>query len=106
MVRNAPANAGDLKGTVRPLGQGDPWGRAWQPLQCSSLENPMNRGGWGAAGHGATKIRIRLKRLGTHTVYTCQRHLSTFPALSFPSGFHRPILCFFVPVGLLTLLVL
>ena len=29
-----------------------PWRRAWQPLQYSCLENPMDRGVWWAAVHG------------------------------------------------------
>ena len=32
-------------------------------LQYSHLENPMDRGAWGAAVHGAAKSRTRLKRL-------------------------------------------
>ena len=30
------------------------------PLQCSCLENPMDRGGWPAAVHGVAKSPIRL----------------------------------------------
>ena len=30
------------------------------PLQYSCLENPMDRGAWGAAVHGVTKSRTRL----------------------------------------------
>ena len=30
------------------------------PLQCSCLENPMDRGAWWAAVHGVTKSRTRL----------------------------------------------
>ena len=28
-----------------------PWGRHGDPLQCSRLENPMDRGAWRAADH-------------------------------------------------------
>ena len=31
LVKNLPANAGDLKDPVLIPGVGDPWGRAWQP---------------------------------------------------------------------------
>ena len=41
VVRNLPANAGDL-------GNGN-------PLQCSCLGNPMDRGAWQAAIHGVAK---------------------------------------------------
>ena len=29
-----------------------PWRRKWNPLQYSSLENPMDRGTWWATVHG------------------------------------------------------
>ena len=34
--------------------------RRWHPLQCSHLENPMDRGAWWAAVHGVAKGRTRL----------------------------------------------
>ena len=34
------------------------------PLQCSCLENPRDRGAWWAAVDGVTQHRTRLKRLG------------------------------------------
>ena len=35
------------------------------PLQCSCLENPRDRGAWWAAVYGVTQSRTRLKRLGS-----------------------------------------
>ena len=35
------------------------------PLQCSCLENPRDRGAWWAAVYGVTKSRTRLKRLSS-----------------------------------------
>ena len=32
-----------------------PWRRAWQPLQYSCLENPMDRGACRATDHSVTK---------------------------------------------------
>ena len=32
-----------------------PWRRKWQPLQCSCLENPMDRETWWVTVHGVTK---------------------------------------------------
>ena len=32
--------------------RGDYWRRRWHPLQCSSLENPRDRGAWWAAARG------------------------------------------------------
>ena len=34
------------------------------PLQCSCLENPRDRGAWRAAVYGVAQSRTRLKRLG------------------------------------------
>ena len=35
------------------------------PLQCSSLENPRDRGAWWAAVYGVTQSQIQLKRLSS-----------------------------------------
>ena len=35
------------------------------PLQCSCLENPMDRGAWWAAIYGVTQSQTRLKRLSS-----------------------------------------
>ena len=35
------------------------------PLQCSSLENPRDGGGWWAAVYGVAQSRTRLKRLSS-----------------------------------------
>ena len=42
MVKNPPANAGDM-GSIPRWGR-SPGGGNGNPLQCSCLENPMNRG--------------------------------------------------------------
>ena len=56
MVKNPPANAGDArdKGSISGLGR-SPGGGNGNPLQYSSLENPMDRGAWWATVHGVTK---------------------------------------------------
>ena len=35
------------------------------PLQCSCLENPRDRGAWGAAVYGVVQSRAQLKRLSS-----------------------------------------
>ena len=37
------------------------------PLQCSRLENPRDRGAWRAAVYGAAQSRTRLKRLSSNS---------------------------------------
>ena len=41
------------------------WRRNGNPLQCSCLENPRDRGAWWAAVYGVTQSRTRLKRLSS-----------------------------------------
>ena len=53
MVKNSPANAGDMDsipGPGRSPGKGN-----GNPLQYSCLGNPMDRGAWQATVHRATK---------------------------------------------------
>ena len=67
MVKNPPANAGDLRdsGLIPGLGR-SPGGRQGNPLQYSGLQNPMDRGAWRAAAHRVTKSQTRLKQLSMH----------------------------------------
>ena len=41
--------------SIVPFGEGN-----GSPLQCSCLENPMNRGAWWATVYGVAKSRTRL----------------------------------------------
>ena len=53
MVKNLPANAGDLSWN---FGSGrSPGGGNGNPLQYSCLENPTDRGAWWATVHGFTE---------------------------------------------------
>ena len=56
MVKNLPANMGDVKeaGSIPRSGR-SPGGEHGTPLQYSCLENPMDRGAWQATVHGITK---------------------------------------------------
>ena len=64
MVKNPPANAGDL-GSIPGLGR-SPGGGYSNSLQNSCLENPMDRGVWRATVHRASKTQIQLKLLSIH----------------------------------------
>ena len=61
MVKNLPANAGDVRDVDLIPG----WGRCPEegydyPLQYSCLVNPMDRGAWWATVHGITKSQTQL----------------------------------------------
>ena len=66
LVKNSFANAGDTRvvGSVPGLGRSPEEGNG-NPLQYFCLENPMDRGAWGATVHGVAKNQTRLKRLST-----------------------------------------
>ena len=56
MVNIPPANAGDVRDTGSSPRSGRLTGEGnGNPLQCSGLEYPMERGAWWATVHGVTK---------------------------------------------------
>ena len=64
MVKNLPANAGDLgsiPGLERSPGEGN-----GNPLQYSCLENSMDRGAWWATVHGVTEQSDTIDRLSNN----------------------------------------
>ena len=53
VVKNSPASAGGIRDMGLIPGSGrSPGGGHGNPLQCSCLENPMERGAWQASVHG------------------------------------------------------
>ena len=56
MVKNPPANAGDIGDLGSIPGSGrSPGGGNGSPLPYSCLENPVDRGAWKVAVHGVAK---------------------------------------------------
>ena len=71
MVKNPPADAGDIRDVGLIPGSGrSPRGGHGNPLQYSYLGNSMDRGAWQAAVHRVTKSQIYLKWLST---YACMK---------------------------------
>ena len=67
VVKNPPANAGDIRGEgSTPGSERSPGGGHDNPLQYSCLENPTGRGAWWAKVYRVAKSRTQLKRLSTH----------------------------------------
>ena len=61
VVKNLPANAGDIREVALIPGWGrSPGGRHGNPLQYSCLENPIDRGAWRATVNGVTKSQTQL----------------------------------------------
>ena len=63
MVKNPPANAGDM-GSIPGWGR-SPGEENGNPLQYSYLENPMDRGAWWATVHRVPESRTHMKGLST-----------------------------------------
>ena len=76
VVKNSPANAGDtssISGSWRlPGGWHD------NPLQCSCLENPMDRGAWRVTVHKVTKNWTQLEWVSMHTSMNLRISFSMF----------------------------
>ena len=68
-----------------PGSERSPGGGHGNPLQCSCLKNPMNRGAWWATVYGVAKSQTQLKQLSMHTkvylhlvLYFSKGNLSVF----------------------------
>ena len=67
MVKDLLANAGDVREVSSIPGSGGSPGEGnGNPLQCSCLENSMDRGAWWATVHGVAKSQTQLS-MHTHT---------------------------------------
>ena len=83
-VQNPPA----LQETrVQPEAGRSPGGRHGNPLQYSSLENPMDRGAWWATVHGVTKRWTRLSDFHFHFSFSNSVGLLS-GKLTTPTVFH------------------
>ena len=69
VIKNLLANAGDVRDEGSIPGSGRfPGGGPVNPLQCSCLENPMDREARWATVHGVAKSQTRLKWLSTYII--------------------------------------
>ena len=64
VVMNPPANEGDV-GSIPGLGRSPGEGND-NPLQCSCLGNPMDRGDWWATVHGVAKELVMTYQLNNN----------------------------------------
>ena len=82
VIKNPPANAGDLRDTVSVLGLGRfPGGGHSEPLQYSCLENTMDRRACWATVHRVAKSWTRLKWLSRHA---CMHAYIMLPCIFIP----------------------
>ena len=88
MVKNPPANAGDTRdaGSIPGLGR-SPGGRHRNPLQCSCLENPVDRRVWRATVHGVAKTQTRLSdQIAQHIILPVRPARIDFSPFAFRSS--------------------
>ena len=64
MIKNPRPNAGDLV-SIPGLGRSPEEAKGY-PLQYSCLENPMDRGAWGATVRGVAKRRFKTAGIYVH----------------------------------------
>ena len=78
VVKNPPANAGDIRdlGSIPGLGR-CPREEHGNPLQYPCLENPTDRGAWQATVHGVAKSWTRLEQLSEHVCARACAHTQT-----------------------------
>ena len=81
MVKNLPANAGDARdaGSIPVSGRSPGEGHG-NPLQCSWLENSMDRGAWWATVHGVAKSWTQLSDY--HSLTPARKFKMSFQKLS------------------------
>ena len=71
------SNAGDVRDMGSIPGSGrSPGGGHGNPLHCSYLENPMDRGTWQATAHRVAMSQTRLKQLSMRA-HTTQKQAHT-----------------------------
>ena len=82
VVKNPPANAGDVRdmGSIPRLGRSPGEGHD-NPLQYSCLENPMGRRAWQATVHRVEHNWTRLKQLSTRAQPSSQAVTGNFKKL-------------------------
>jgi len=68
MVKNTPADAGDIRDTASVPGQEDPLRRAWPPTPVFLPGESHGQRNWQETVHGVTKSWARLKQLSTHSL--------------------------------------
>ena len=88
VVKNPPANAGDIRDPGSIPGEGN-----GTLLQYSCLENPMDSGAWWAAVCRAAESQTRLKQLSTHAQGMKHVSCNTFSSILV---FYFSLLSFFI----------
>ena len=69
VVKNLPANAEDTREASSVPGSGrSPGGGNGNLLQFSCLENPTDRGTWGATFHGVAKSQTEHAHMSRHSL--------------------------------------
>ena len=81
VIKNMPANAGDIRdqGSIPGLGR-SPGEELGNPLQYSCLENPMDKGAWWAQSIGLQRVGHN-QVTNTHTYHLILLYKKEYSAL-------------------------
>ena len=98
VVKNLPVNTGDVReaGSISESGTSSEGGNN-NPLQYSCLENPMNRGAWGAIVCRMAKNWTQLKWLNTHHNILSHELCNSFEILEFQRKLQSKSICTILP---------
>ena len=89
VIKNLPANAGDVRDTGSIPASGRSLGRGHgNSLQYSCLENPTDRGAWQATVHGITQSWTQMKRLSTHTQSHSKTYILRLPGVRMQTSYN------------------
>ena len=94
VVKNLPANAGDLRDMCLTLELGrSPGGRHGNSLQYSCLQSPMDRRAWWATVQKVTRCQTWLKQLSAHTHPDTSWFPGDWPSteIKYPSPDSKPL---------------
>ena len=98
VVKNLPANTGDIReaSSIPGSGRSSEGGNS-NPLQYSCLENPMDRGAWGAIVYRVAKNWTQLKWLSTHHNILSHELCNSFEVLEFQKKLQSKSICTILP---------
>ena len=101
-IKNPPDNAGDGGLSVQSLGSRSPGEGNGNILQCSWLENPMDREAWQATVHGAAKELDTTEQLNNNLMYLSiwgtGKGMLSFPCRDLPNHLVHTRVVSIVPV--------
>ena len=98
MIKNLPANAGDARDNGFNRSGRSPGEGNGNPLLYSCLENPVDRGAWGALAHGVAKSQawLSMHEFVFYTVYVFIKHILIYIFYTYVHIFMHMHMCVYL----------